>query len=369
MSEPLNCTEQELCTYLAALAEGYLATSCLDTTLCVQSRLIPIASKSYQHGKKTVFFHGFPSLTMCKPLTAQDGEDLLTSYAEAFRAKTSVLQEKAKALEEKNLAFGSTWRELSVKYDRSTHGWKTHQCLWEEDLIPSSLTLPRWGMMQSGVLWERTTPLPSTNETESGFWRTPQRFDGLRGGKSPELYQECLKTGRLQITLTDQVKMFPTPVARDWKGASGRSYKGEELDLPAFCQRFPTPNASDYIQRKTSKSWTEQGRTNYVLSNPEVTGITGGQLNPDWVELLMGYPLGWTRLEPLPIAEFNLWYEGNTTKENDRYGAVAWQSGTWEQGITRTVGKGFPHRRERLQAIGNGQVPQALRIAWSILMG
>jgi len=161
---------------------------------------------------------------------------------------------------------------------------------------------------------------------------------------------------------------FPTPVARDWKGASGRSYKGEKLDLPAFCQQFPTPNASDYIQRKTSKSWTEQGRTNYVLSNPEVTGVTGGQLNPDWVELLMGYPLGWTKLDPLPIAEFNLWYEGNTTKDNDRYGAIAWQSGTWEQGVTRTVGKGFPHRRERLQAIGNGQVPQALRIAWSILV-
>jgi hypothetical protein len=58
-------------------------------------------------------------------------------------------------------------------------------------------------------------------------------------------------------------KMFPTVQARDWKGASGRSMKGMERDLP--------------------KPVSEQG--------------VSGQLNPTWVEWLMGYPEGWTELK------------------------------------------------------------------------
>jgi hypothetical protein len=56
--------------------------------------------------------------------------------------------------------------------------------------------------------------------------------------------------------------MWPTPQARDYKGASGRSLKGTERDLPM------------------------------AVGN-------GGRLNPTWVEWLMGFPLGWTDLEDL----------------------------------------------------------------------
>jgi hypothetical protein len=73
------------------------------------------------------------------------------------------------------------------------------------------------------------------------------------------------------------------------------------MGLASAVKIWPTPNASDHIQRKTSKSWAEQGRVNYVLSNPEITGVTGGQLNPMWVEWLMGWPLGWTDLKPLEM--------------------------------------------------------------------
>ncbi len=62
---------------------------------------------------------------------------------------------------------------------------------------------------------------------------------------------------------------------------------------------WPTPNASDHIQRKTSASWKAKGRVNFVLSNPEITGVSGGMLNPEWTEWLMGWPIGWTDLKPL----------------------------------------------------------------------
>ncbi len=33
----------------------------------------------------------------------------------------------------------------------------------------------------------------------------------------------------------------------------------------------------------------------------------GGLLNPEWVEWLMGWPLGWTALEPLETDRFHYW--------------------------------------------------------------
>lgn len=34
-----------------------------------------------------------------------------------------------------------------------------------------------------------------------------------------------------------------------------------------------------------------------------------GQLNPEWVEWLMGWPIGWTDLKPLEMARFREWQQ------------------------------------------------------------
>jgi hypothetical protein len=57
------------------------------------------------------------------------------------------------------------------------------------------------------------------------------------------------------VAANSEPKLWPTPTARDWKGASGRAYKGEAKDLPSEA---------------------------------------GGSLNPEFVEWLMGYPVGYT---------------------------------------------------------------------------
>lgn len=75
---------------------------------------------------------------------------------------------------------------------------------------------------------------------------------------------------------------------------------------------LPTPNASDHIQRKTSASWKAKGRVNFVLSNPEITGVPGGMLNPEWTEWLLGWPIGWSVSGALGMGKFLPWLRAHS---------------------------------------------------------
>ena len=172
---PVNCSDSELSIYLQALAEGFLVTYYSDTSPSVQSKSMSIASKSYQRGKKMVVFHGFPSFQMSRNSTGQDGMDWSIASLAGFRART--FQPPAKAQESTASApdFGDRWRELSVRYDRDSCSWRTHRSLWDEDLPACSLTLPTWGLMLNGALWERRTWEHLTTGNDAGLWPTPRK--------------------------------------------------------------------------------------------------------------------------------------------------------------------------------------------------
>ncbi|MNP65584.1 hypothetical protein D3C76_1611870 [compost metagenome] len=44
-----------------------------------------------------------------------------------------------------------------------------------------------------------------------------------------------------------------------------------------------------------------------------VMALDGGQLNPEWVEWLMGWPIGWTDLRPLAMDRFHLWQQQHSS--------------------------------------------------------
>jgi hypothetical protein len=78
--------------------------------------------------------------------------------------------------------------------------------------------------------------------------------------------------------------------------------------------------------------------------SPDLPTQIGGQLNPAWVEWLMGVPIGWTSLDPLPVAQYEDWLASRDTwwqVEPD----IPW------------VAKGVKDRVNRLKALGNGIVP------------
>jgi hypothetical protein len=192
MGEPVNCTSSELSIYLLALEEGYLATSCLDTTPSALLKSNPIASKSYTRGSKTVSFRGFQSLKMSKSSTVSLGEERSMSCAAAFHAKTLASQDAGQELKELEADSGKKWHEWFAKFDRATSWWKIRQ-LWLFEGLDESLAIwPKWGTMLDGVCLELETPEGCTNEIESGLLHLPTIGKNEPKGSSRKRYRGSL---------------------------------------------------------------------------------------------------------------------------------------------------------------------------------
>ena len=143
-------------------------------------------------------------------------------------------------------------------------------------------------------------------------WRTPDA--GTHGNVATPA--KCLLNGTArkdqQIRLVDQVAMrnkikYPTPTNSmvtigDFNQAKFHSSKRPKYkDVNRV---YPTPmsgNArhgclpgSERIKRKKRQGWTIDLQDLVTIENPKQ-----GQLNSDWVELLMGWPKNWTCIDPI----------------------------------------------------------------------
>jgi hypothetical protein len=125
---------------------------------------------------------------MFKPLTEQAGEELLMLYQGAFRAKTSVQQERGGVLLEAEVQCGNTWQGLLAKYNPSTHSLKTVQCSLLEDLNPSCVTLPKWGLMRNGDVFQRQISEQTMNEREFGSLLPTPTCHNSKEGAYPAEY-------------------------------------------------------------------------------------------------------------------------------------------------------------------------------------
>lgn len=341
-------------------AAASLAGNCWGGEPCAPSKSTLTPEVSWLPDKTTASSTDSPSGTMFAHLTVSRGEGLLTWFLAGFPARTSVPPKREpRELVVPEVDCGEKWRALSVKYDRVSSGWKTHQCLFPEDLEWSSLILPKWGLMHDGELWERDTPGHLTSETDAGYWHTPISSEGNGGGQCG---LKRLRGGHT-LRLRDQVKtpaLFPTPRATDGTkgsrslaGAQKEILRGRNKDLGMIVALFPTPRARDWkgqTQRGVHAPMDGLGN----LDQGDGTPI-GGSLNPDWVEWLMGWVPGWTSLSPISLDLLHIWKQAGS----------AW----WDHEPMPRVKRGAPARVHRLKCIGNGQVPLAMVLAWDILTG
>jgi hypothetical protein len=88
---------------------------------------------------------------------------------------------------------------------------------------------------------------------------------------------------------------WPTPM-------SGKSQISGQFrrDMAKAMQQWPTPTVNGNTNRPGASETSGYGLRSAVV---DWTGVSG-PLNPTWVEWLMGWPLGWTDLEPLATAKY-----------------------------------------------------------------
>lgn len=288
-----------------ALVEEYSHHTSLDGEQCAQLNVMPTQHKFWHNDKMMEFSRLSQFGLTLQLLTENHGEELLTLYLEDFLAKTSVQQEKEQELMEHVLDYGQKWHELLVKFDLDTCSWKTHQCLFPEDLPESSVTLPKWGMTHTGHVFQHLTLERPISVTESGLLPTPKATDA-RSRTSPSDFR------RNSPGLETIVNMWPTPKASDGnkRGNISAHYRN---GLPGAVLNFPTATASDANKWSNQSLAERQAKGLQVRLNTAVSpeGGNGGRLNPNWVEWLMGWPIGWTDLKPLEMGKFQSWQKAH----------------------------------------------------------
>lgn len=115
---------------------------------------------------------------------------------------------------------------------------------------------------------------------ESSIWHSTRCFLTWKRKvtkSSVSLFQLAVSMPR---TEENDVSFWPTPIRTDYKR---RGPNSKQKGLPEYVRMYPTPRVGG------SKGSSPSG-----LKHGDLAAVVGGQLNPMWVEWLMGFPIGWT---------------------------------------------------------------------------
>jgi hypothetical protein len=268
-----------------ALVAGFSEATYLDGAPSAPSNTTPTPEAFYWPDKTTEHSRLSRFGMTSEPLMGVRGEDLLTWFREVSLAKTSAQRDEATDWTASEVGSGRKWLGLLARFDRDSRSWRTPQCSLLEGLDEFSATWPRWGSMRNGESWERQIAEPPTSATESGLWPTPNCI-GFRSDGELLLLSRKLSDRSEYLAMSSRAanskreRFWPTPCA------SASASKGS------------SPAA---LVRKSGKS-RENDRIDHA-----VMASDGGQLNPEWVEWLMGWPIGLTALKPLETDKFREW--------------------------------------------------------------
>jgi hypothetical protein len=147
---------------------------------------------------------------------------------------------------------------------------------------------------KSGVKYGAS--LPDAVNYENKMWPTPTHMnDSIYVDRSPNRHKRHSRG--LASEVDHRNKMWPTPRSRDYKdGSSIPPSRKKNPELATLGQKvlmqnqmFLTPSANEDAAGRVG------GKMQKMLGNsPEVRNTGKGTLSAEWVELLMGYPKGWT---------------------------------------------------------------------------
>lgn len=248
-------------TYLLEGGEESSAECFSDIEQCVQWKSNPTVESNYSNVNAMEFFRGFQFGTMSIRSTEDLGVELSMSFAEVSRVRTYHVLEQQPATKELTVSvadFGEKWPGSFAKWDVGTSSWRTHQCSLFGGWEPFSETWPRWGMMRDGESYLLRPLVPPISESEFGY--------------------------------------LPTPDA-----SLGMFDKGATMDLVTCFNKEMTGTRKSGARIGNSLRWHPEFIHEWQR--------TGGELNAEWIEALMGWPIGWTGFMPLEMDRFLEWWQ------------------------------------------------------------
>ena len=270
-------------------------------------------------------------MAVCSEVNCWDGERLDMSKTKNTVKKSSPRESKT--------AVSTTPPSSAISEHSSVKG------------TPEAITA--WLMSSAGVFPVKDFPSPG-----SDLENTTPEISGRKLSPSFARYDHDTRTwktsaGCLALDISDK---FSATFPKRGMMRNGACYPLPMSEPPTSVKGsglwVPTPDAfargatKDYNPKAKSQS----GRSLQSFAKHADGSNNLGQLNPDWVEWLMGWPIGWTSLEPLPSERWAEWL-----------GCGGWTEEPAE--IPRTT-VSANDRAKRLKALGNGQVPQCMAEAW-----
>ena len=332
--------------------------------------------KSSKPGSKTASLTKPPSGTMSESLTAHPGVEEWISSLPHRPASPTPRQgaEREPAMIETSSQIHSVWL---AKYDLELCMWKTSPDLQlslkmegQATSQKSLVNFPRSGMTVGGTLYPRKMLAHRISENGGGSlqnfptpraiygehpgmkdpshltgaamqWNTPNTMDSLncKSQKALDYEYNTARPGRTnpnnlrdQVAVQEGLRLWPTP-------ATSQDYK------PV---RPLAPSEADGTHGTMLVGAVGDKHPDHI----------GGQLSSTWVEWLMGIPVGWSALDPLPEGAYAEWLEHM-------------EQGTWwaeERGLPR-LAEGQKDRVNRLKCLGNGIVPASGALAFITLEG
>lgn len=230
--------------YLPELAEVCSGVDCSDGQPSVPSSPTSTAAVCSCKDSETACSTSSPSGMTCEHSTGDRGVDTWMSSQRGSRASRGPSEPVSSQVQKMNETCGPA-RFASLGSVRHDYAcWRTSQlCLLTNTLEPFLGNWPRSGIACDGIAYRRRCSMPISTASGCGLW--------------------------------------PTPTARDAKGTSGsgfRKRKGRPSTLPdALHEALDLPLSVSVVPQ------------------------------PTFVESVMGWPIGWTDLEPLATDKFHRW--------------------------------------------------------------
>lgn len=247
------------------------------------------------------------------------------SLVNPIQVRGSYLEKKTRE------TYGRTLNESLARFHPGSYSWRTFQTSIIQSAPQSLETWPKWGLTRRGALYALPTLAHPIEERDGLSWPTPTVNQVTRNYQEPiekylqrvEDYKQGKTKGKPGVSLGVKVRMMiPTPTTQTNQTCESMNhskahrnlkkllmttptasdgirtnltYGAGNLTLKGHVVKYPTPTASE-AEKAGYYSKGQMG--NSLVAQAKREGLkTGGRLNPQWVEWLMGWPIGWTDLE------------------------------------------------------------------------